>query len=108
MGKPLNLDSLKPGANVTFVVNECPRVENHIQTIERLMRQDPDLKRGLKKGHHDRMQRLIVRSRGGRPWEKRELSAKVVRCETGAKWSMTYFPQIAGDIKSVAQYLGQA
>ncbi|MBL0920807.1 MAG: hypothetical protein IBJ10_01625 [Phycisphaerales bacterium] len=108
MGKPLNLDSLKPGAAVTLVVNECPLVENHVQTIERLMRQDPDMKRGLKKGQHDRMQRLVVRSRGGRPWEKRELSSKIVRCEKGAKWSMTYFPQIANDLASVARYLGQA
>ena len=108
MSKPLNLDSLKPGATVTFVVTEAPLVENHIQTIERLMRQDPDLKRGLKKGQHDRMKRLIVRSRGGRPWEKRELSSKVVRVEAGAKWTMTYIPQLANDIKNVSRYLGQA
>jgi hypothetical protein len=108
MSKPLDIDAFKPGSTVSLKVVSQPKVEDHVQTIERLMRQDPDMKRGLNKGHHDRMQRLIVRSRGGRPWEKRERSAKVVRCEAGAKWTMTYVPQLAGDLRSVAKYLAKA
>ncbi len=107
MSKPLDIDALKPGSTVKFKVVTAPRVEDHTQTIERLMRQDPDLKRGLSKGQKDRMQRLVVRSRGGRPWEKRERSAKVVRCEAGAEWQMTYVPQLANDLRSVAKYLAK-
>lgn len=104
----LNVDSLKPGQMVRLAIVSTPAREAGVKTLERLMRQDPDIKRGLKRASEQRMQRLIVRNRGGRPWEKRELSSKIVRVEPGAEWSMMFIPQLAGDLRSVAAHLKTA
>lgn len=108
MSKPLDVNTLKPGQTVKITVAKAPRTEDDTQTVLRLMRLDPDIKRSLKKGHRTRMQNLVVRSRGGRPWEVREKSALIARAELGESWSLTYFPQIAPDLRKVAKFLSVA
>lgn len=105
MAKANELGAMKPGSTIQVTVTKAPRVVDHVQTIQRLMRQDPEFVKALKKASKERMQRLIVRSRGGRPWEQRETSSKIVRVEKGATWKMRLVPQLVADLKSVEKYL---
>lgn len=103
--KELNLDALKPGQNVRVTITSAPLVEDDAQTVMRLMRNDPDIKRALKKGSRDRMQNLYVRSRGLRPWEVRRKSAKIAKTEKGESWTMPWAPHMAADMRRVAKYV---
>jgi hypothetical protein len=95
----------KAGQTLRLTITRAPTTVDAQQTVLRLMRQDPAIKKALRAGQELRMGRLIVRSRGGRPWEVREKSAKVARPTKGASWSMRYFPQIAGDLHNVARFV---
>lgn len=108
MSKSLDVNALKPGQTVKITVAKAPRTVDDTQTVLRLMRLDPDIKRALKKGSRIRMQNLLVRNRGGRPWEVREKSALIARAEKGETWSLTFFPQIAPDLQKVAKFLSVA
>lgn len=102
---PTALETLKPGQNIQVTVTKAPRTEDAVGTIERLMRQDPNVKRGLRKTHRRRMQNLNVYIRGNRDWTSREKCSKLVRVEQGATWTMTYVPHLAPDMKSVERFL---
>ncbi len=104
----LNIDSLKPGQTVRLTVTRSPGTVDDEQTVLRLMRTDADIKRALKKGSRERMQNLLVRSRGGRPWEVREKSAKIARAERGVTFTMKYTPVMANDLRRVADLLAVA
>ena len=98
-------DSYKPGQKINLTIKAEPRRERDIDTLERLMRFDPDHNRTLKKAQEHRMKTLVVRSRGKRPWAVRQRSASVVIPRTGESWTMQYFPHIAPDIKAVERFL---
>lgn len=104
----LNVDSLKPGQTLTLTLTRQPGTEDDAQTVLRLMRNDAGIKRALKKGSRERMQNLNVRSRGGRPWEVREKSAKIARADRGSKFTMKYSPLFAADLRKVANILAIA
>lgn len=97
--------NLKPGQQIRVTITAEPRRERDIDTLQRLMRMDPEAKRLLKKAQRFRMQTLVVRSRGKRPWEVRRPSAKLVRAEKGASWIMPYFPHIAPELNAVGRFL---
>ncbi len=99
------LDKLKPGQNIRCTVTTAPRTEAGIDTIERLMRQEPGIRRGLRKAQRRRRQGMIVYNRGNRDWYKRETCAKLVKATKGATWTMQYSLQIAPELKSLAKYL---
>jgi len=100
-----SLDSVKPGQKITLTVKSDPRREDERQTIARLMRQDPDIRRRLKGAQEHRIRTMVVRSRGKRPWLVREKSARYARAVEGASWTMVYVPHVAGDLRSVSKYL---
>jgi hypothetical protein len=95
------LDTLKAGDTIKCTVTKTIRVDDKRETVTRLMRLDPDIKRSLKKGQERRMRDLKVRTRGGRPFEMYQKAAKVAVPVEGASWEMTFFPQIKGDIAAV-------
>jgi hypothetical protein len=99
------LDNAKPGDTLRFTLTSVPRTESGRKTVARLMRLDAGNKRALKRAQHRRVTDLVVRSRGGRPWEVRRTVSKVVRVIPGAEWSVAYTPALAPDIRSVAKYL---
>lgn len=99
------LETLKPGQTIQVTVTKTPRTEDAVGTIERLMRQDPAIKRGLRKSHRRRMQNLNVYIRGNRDWTSREKCGKLVRADKGATWTMTFVPHLAADMRSVQQFL---
>lgn len=96
------LESIKPGQNIRCTVLKDLRPGDAQDTVLRLMRFDPDIKRSLKSAQERRLQKLIVRSRGGRPFEMHQRSSKIARAIKGATWTMTYFPHVAPDFRSVA------
>ncbi len=99
------IDSFKPGQNLTVTVTAAPRREDDQQTIARLMRQDPAIKKRLKGAQKHRNDTLVVRSRGKRPWAVRRRVAKVARVEQGASWTMPWTPTLAGDLRAVEKFL---
>lgn len=98
-------ENVKPGQTIRCTVTKTVRVDDDADTVLRLMRCDPEVKRQLKGAQEHRVRTLLIRSRGKRPWEVREKSSKQVRAIAGATWKMRYFPHIAPDFAAVAKYL---
>ncbi len=98
-------DSLKPGQIVKCTVTRNVKRTDDYQTVQRLMRLDPDIKRTLKAAQDYRMKTLWVRSRGKRPWEVRRKASKIARPVEGATWSMKWFPHIEEDCRAVSKYI---
>jgi hypothetical protein len=99
------IDKLKPGQNIRCTITKAPRTPARIDTLERLMRQDASVKRGLRKSQRRRRQGMIVYNRGNRDWYKREICGKIVRCETGATWTMPYSLHLAPEFRAIADYI---
>ena len=102
------LGNTKPGQVITCTVVAAPRTDDKRQTIERLMRRDPEHKRSLRRTQQLRERRLHVYTRGNRDWTSREKSARVVRADLGATWTMPFTPDIAPDLRSVATLVSVA
>ncbi len=99
------IDTLSAGDNITLTVEKVPNNKGARDTIVRLMRRDPDIKRNLARAQRMRRQRMHSYIRGGRRWYAREKSAKIAICEQGNTWSMPFTFDIAPDLKSVESYL---
>jgi len=97
--------TLKPGQNIRLTIAKTPRAAAKIDTIERLMRQEPTIKRGLRRAQRRRRQDMIVYNRGNRDWYKREICGKLVRATKGATWTMTYSHHIAPELKSLEGFV---
>ena len=95
------LDSLKAGQKISCTVTKLPRKAAAVDTIERLMRQEPGTKRGLRRAQRRRRQDMIVYNRGNRDWYKREICGKQVKAATGASWTMVYSHQILPELRSL-------
>ena len=100
------ITSLNAGDTIACTINKVPNNKAARDTICRLMRRDPEVKRGLKRAQKLRADRMNVYVRGNRWWSSREKAAQIVRCEQGNAWSFTYTPDIAADLASVEPYLG--
>ena len=99
------LDNIAAGDTIRCTVVQEPRREDARQTVARLMRFDPDIKRTLKAAQTHRMNTLWVRSRGRRPWAVRRKAAQHAIPSQGATWTMSYFPHVAPDFRSVEQFV---
>ncbi|MEX2219541.1 MAG: hypothetical protein WD749_12380 [Phycisphaerales bacterium] len=94
--------TFKPGQSIRVTITAAPRTEAGIDTLERLMRADPDVKRGLRRAQRRRRQDMVVYNRGNRDWYRREKCARIVRAVNGATWTMPFSHQIAPELASVA------
>ncbi len=99
------IESLKPGQNIKVTVASVPARIDGINTIERLMRRNPVVARGLKKAHKQRQQTLNVYIRGNRDWTSRVKCGKIARVVPGASWVMPFDLSISRDLASVATNL---
>lgn len=95
----------KPGQTLQCTITKTPRSEAGRKTIARLMRQDPTIKKALKRAQERRMKNLYVRSRGKRPWEVRRPAARYAIVEPGATWTMRWIPQLQDDLASVSEFV---
>ena len=98
-------EKIKPGQTIKCTVVKEPKIEDARQTVARLMRQDPDIRRTLKKAQEYRMRTLVVRSRGKRAWEVRRSAARHAIPHEGATWTMAYIPQVRRDFESVSDFV---
>lgn len=96
---------LKPGQSITCTITKVPSTDDAKQTLMRLMRKDPAAIRALRRGQRRRRQNMLVYNRGNRDWTSRQTCGKIVRCEKGEAWSMTYTPDIARDFAAVEAFL---
>ncbi len=99
-------DAIAPNNDVTFTIAKPPRREAERKTIQRLMRLQPDVQRGLnklarKRKLHDN--RYVTRA--GVDWVIRVKTTKLTRVEPGETFTIRVTPQIINDIKSVEKYL---
>jgi hypothetical protein len=98
--------ALSPNKTFTFSITKTPARESQRKTLERLMRMEPGVAKGLR--------RLALRrkrvdnkghQRGGRTWVSRVKAVKLVRVEPGQSFTLRVTPQILPDIQSVEKYL---
>jgi hypothetical protein len=99
------LSTLNAGQEISLTVERVPLNKGGQDTIVRLMRRDPAIRRGLARAQELRRRRMNAYIRGGRMWYSREEPARIARCVKGAEWSMTFTHDIAPDLASVEQYL---
>lgn len=97
--------AFKPGQTIRCTLVQALRTPSAVKTVSRLMRLDATINRRLKSASEYRMRTLVVRSRGKRPWEVRQRSAKYVDLRPGATWTIKFYPQIGPDLASVARYV---
>ena len=94
-----------PGQNIRITITSAPRNEAGIDTLERLMRLEPGVKRGLRRAQRRRRQDMVVYNRGNRDWYKREKCARIARAASGASWVMPFSHQLAPELASVASHV---
>ncbi len=99
------IDTLTAGETVTCTIERVPNNKGACDTITRLMRRDPDIKRNLARAQKLRRRRMHSYIRGNRLWYSREKAARVARCEQGVTWTMPFTFDISPDLNSVAEYL---
>ena len=102
------IDTLSAGDTISITVDKVPNNKSSRDTIVRLMRRDPDIKRSLARAQRMRRQRMHSYIRGGRRWYSRERAAQIAVCEQGRSWSMDFTFDIAPDLKSVQDYISIA
>lgn len=98
-------DSIKPGELIRCTVTKAPRRDDQRQTIARLMRQDPKIRRSLNHAQHRRDRNMRYKTRGGRPWAIRPLAQRYANVRQDATWTMRYIPHIQPDFRSVAEFV---
>ncbi|MBX3374555.1 MAG: hypothetical protein KF817_12055 [Phycisphaeraceae bacterium] len=98
-------DLLLPGKTVTFTVSCPPRTPAAQKTLQRLMRMQPKIQRGLSRLRKLRDTRNDPRQRAGRVWIVRVQTTKLTRVEPGESFTLRLTPQILPDIRSVADHL---
>lgn len=99
------IDTLNAGDQISLTIDTMPRNKGARDTIERLMRRDPEVKRSLARAQRVRRQRMHSYIRGGRRWYSREKAARIVVCEQGRSWTMPFTHDIAPDLRSVEAFL---
>ena len=99
-------DVIAPQKTVTFTVTRVPARSAQRKTIERLMKMQPDMQRGLKmRARRRRQHDNIVDIRAGRKWIHRVRASRLARAEEGQTFTLTLTAQIIPDVKSVQQFL---
>jgi hypothetical protein len=99
------IDSLKPGQTIRCTVLKLPRAAADRKTIERLMRRDPAVTRGLRRSHKLRARTTVTYNRGNRDWVQRQKVGKIVRLVKGNSWTCTFDLGVAPDFKAVSDFL---
>lgn len=94
-----------PGTKLRCTISKVPMSASKVDTIERMMRQDPANAKALKNSQFAREAKNNFYIRGNRLWGSRAKCSKVTRCVKGNTWEMTFSPQIGPDLASVSDFL---
>ena len=102
-------DLISAGNSVTFTITKRPQRVAQCKTIQRLMRKQPHIQKGLKalqvKRRREDNNTYI---RAGVPWTDRAKATRLTHVEPGETFTIEITPQIVADIKSVQQFLDAA
>jgi len=99
-------DLIAPLKTVTFTITKAPSREAQRKTIQRLMRMQKDIQRGLDRLARQRRQKdNITYIRAGVEWVNRKRTTKLTRVSAGETFTLTITPQIIPDLKSVEKFL---
>lgn len=97
---------LAPSSTVTFTITTLPKNERGRKTLNRLMKMQPEVQKGLSMLARRRRQKdNIPTTRAGRIWINRKKPTALTRVEIGESFTLRVTAQIIPDIKSVAAYL---
>lgn len=99
------IDSIKPGQTITCTIKKAPVAHGARRTLQRLMRHDPSIRKGLRHAQQLRAKRMHSYIRGNRVYYSREKAARIARMAEGNSWAMTLTPDIVPDLRSVEQYI---
>lgn len=99
------MSELAPGRTVTFTIQTLPRTERQRKTLQRLMRLQPGVQRGLSKLAARRRRETPWTQRGGRLFARRKPATKIVVPRVGESFTLRLTPQILPDIRSVERHL---
>lgn len=94
-----------PGTKLRCTISKVPQAAAKVDTIERMMRQDPANAKSLKKSQITREEKNNFYIRGNRLWGSRAKCSKITHCLQGNTWEMTFTPQIGPDLASVSDYI---
>ncbi len=99
-------DLIAPLNTVTFTITKAPAREAQRKTIQRLMRMQKEIQRGLDRLARRRRQKdNITYIRAGVEWTNRKRTTKLTRVAVGETFTLTITPQIIPDLKSVERFL---
>ncbi len=97
---------IAPRNTVTFTITKTPERPAQRKTIQRLMRMQPEVQRGLSKlARRRRQEDNVTNIRAGRRWVNRARTTKITHVEPGETFTLTLTPQIIPDLKSVEKFL---
>ena len=97
---------LAPSSTITFTITTLPKNERGRKTLNRLMKMQPEVQKGLSMLARRRRQKdNVPTKRAGRIWINRKKPTALTRVEIGESFTLRVTPQIIPDIKSVAAYL---
>lgn len=99
------LDQFKPGQTIRCTITARPGADDRRQTIARLMRRDPQIKKGLRKAQAHRARTTRSYIRGGREWFVRPKASRLAHPEPGNSWTMPFTPEILPDLQSVSDFV---
>ncbi|HMN97061.1 MAG TPA: hypothetical protein PKC43_02735 [Phycisphaerales bacterium] len=95
--------------SATYTIASLPRNAAALKTLQRLMRLEPSVQRGLSRLAKRRGQTgNTEHQRGGRMWTSRIRATKLVAPRVGERFTVELRPQILPDLRSVERYLTQA
>jgi hypothetical protein len=99
-------DVIAPSKKVTFTLNATPHRPADLKTIQRLMRMQRTIQKGLQRiSKRRRREDNVTRQRAGGMWTSRVKMSKLTRVEKGESFTLTITPQIMPDIKAVEKFL---
>lgn len=99
-------DVIAPSKTVTFTVKATPRRQADVKTIQRLMRMQRHIQKGLSRlAKRRRREENRTYRRAGRDWTARVPAVKLVRVVKGETFTLRITPQLMPDIRAVEKYL---
>lgn len=98
--------TIQPLETYTFTVRKVPSRPQDRKTIQRLMRMQPAIVKGLKALQKKRRREdNVTYIRAGVEWTNRARATKLTRVERGATFTLRVAPQIIPDLNAVASFL---
>ena len=99
-------DVIAPSKRVTFTIKRTPSRPADQKTIQRLMRMQRHIQKGLSRlSKRRRREDNYYSPRAGRLWMTRAKMTKLTRVEKGESFTLTITPQIMRDVAAVEKFL---